>query len=191
MCGFLGQADIGQAASFTARRVGVRRTFAGFDQSADGGNGVERLLTQLRSEEHFLPSASGGVIDEAAIHGSTEHFFQTQRLRAELQRIVRPFPFVPFLVLDRVDLSAFFFDHIGLATDSQGVRVQIDTAELQGISACTDFAGVCAIVLKRAFDGVFVLDKDVLDENVITPPRAVVVLVQCREKNEIVHKNRL
>jgi hypothetical protein len=68
-------------------------------------NRQHRLLntvTQALVEDHFTPSPGTVVIDRSARNRLAGHFFETERLGAELEIVVVPLTSMPGLVFDRI-----------------------------------------------------------------------------------------
>jgi hypothetical protein len=89
------------------------------------------------------------------------------------------------LVFNGVNLPVSFLDHIGLTADTERTRIQVDTPQLQHRVPCTGLARLHSAVLQRAFHRVLILDKDVLDEDVVTTPGTIVVLIEGRQKDKL------
>src|SRR5262245_65417842 len=104
-----------------------------------------------------------------------------------LECVICPLSTPPLLVFDGVELPIPLFDDIGFATYSEVLCVQIDAAELQSPVARAALTSIYPLMQNRTLDRTFILDKDVLDKDVVAPPRAVIVLIKSGQEDEFFH----
>ena len=113
---------------FTALIVGCLRESAGLELFPDYANDLSHLLTQPGREDHAITPSRPPVPHIAFRDLDTEHFFETERLRAKLEIGGRAVPDAR-LVLDRPDRPDFDLHHIGPARETKGFGPQRNAAE--------------------------------------------------------------
>ena len=113
---------------FTALIVGCFRESAGLELFPDCANDLSHLLAQPGREDHAITPSRPPVPHIAFRDLDTEHFFETERLRAKLEIGGRAVPDAR-LVLDRPDRPGFDLHHIGPARETKELRT---TAECRG-----------------------------------------------------------
>src|SRR6185295_6917681 len=194
-------ADLQQRAAVALRLAHRRRRDAGAHEAMQP---VRRGLGELAEdgiESHLLPPAGLAIEQGTDRYGCTEHFFQTERLRAKLD-FVRPMSLrLSTLVLDRqrppstgmsgksspglVGGQTMKLHHVGLAGEAQPQASQRNSPGEVNVAAGLPLPRVDTLVQVPALDGERVLHPDLLEMNQRTLPLAKQQVLQGREREEV------
>src|SRR6266567_5086233 len=96
-----------------------RREFATLQQSKGQLNALLRMPSQGFRECYFFTACRTEVEDVAARNRTMAHFFQTERLGAELYVVVEPFAHLAFFIFNGRQLTILFFYHVRKAAQVQ------------------------------------------------------------------------
>ncbi len=142
-------------------------------------NGILGQLTQFRRELDLAPALAGGMKDSTAVNHDAKHFFETERLGAELGIVVVKLPAFAFLKFDRAQRANALaltpspspirwervaggrvredFDNVAFAGETEPFRPDRQCAQ-QGYALGDFIAGQVRVLMRDvAADGVLVL----------------------------------
>jgi len=107
------QARLLERAMVTPLVVHRKRKYPFSQHLTDRHNRLLDTVPQALVEDHFPSSPGAVVIDRSARNRFASHFFETDRLGAELEIVVIPLTSMPRLVFDRIGSLFVKFHYIG------------------------------------------------------------------------------
>ncbi len=96
-----------------------RRQFAALQQGKGQLNAFLRMLSQGFRKFYFFTACRTEVEDVAARNRTMAHFFQTERLGAELYVVVELFAHLAFFIFNGRQLTILFFYDVREAAQAQ------------------------------------------------------------------------
>jgi hypothetical protein len=111
-------ADLGKRTLSAARIANGRRHCVSAQQRAHGGGSLLHEREERLRKDNLTTAMAAGVVNSAARHSMAGHLFKAQRLRRQLQIVVRTLAARTVLVLHRIGRAVSGeFDDIGLANE--------------------------------------------------------------------------